>query len=218
MRSTPPGMNPATGSPSAPPPAGGFGSPSPEPPQVPLHLPHGYGPAPKTGSTGTIIAVVAGAVGIFVVAAVGVLAVLGIYGTRKYIANAKTAEARNSLGIMAKDAAAAYETAREADGTRALCPSARTPVPTSLKDVSAKKYLSSPSDWSGDPGFACLGFALSSPQYYQYNYTSTGTGFTGAARGDLDGDGIASMFEIKGRVQGDNLTIAPAIEETDPGE
>ena len=44
-----------------------------------------------------------------VVAIVGILAVLAIYGVRKYLANAKTAEARNSIGQMAKDAAAAFE-------------------------------------------------------------------------------------------------------------
>src|ERR1700734_3697464 len=44
-----------------------------------------------------------------VVAIVGILAVLAIYGVRKYLANAKTAEARNSLGQLAKDQAAAYE-------------------------------------------------------------------------------------------------------------
>ena len=41
-----------------------------------------------------------------VVAIVGVLAVLAIYGVRKYIANSKTTEARNSLGQIAKDQAA----------------------------------------------------------------------------------------------------------------
>src|SRR5260370_37732809 len=40
-----------------------------------------------------------------VVAIVGILAVLAIYGVRKYLANAKTAEARNSIGQIAKDAA-----------------------------------------------------------------------------------------------------------------
>src|SRR5258708_27998744 len=44
-----------------------------------------------------------------VVAIVGILAVLAIYGVRKYVANAKTAEARNSLGQIAKDAASAAE-------------------------------------------------------------------------------------------------------------
>src|SRR3954454_19415051 len=44
-----------------------------------------------------------------VVAIVGVLAVLAIYGVRKYIANSKTTEARNSLGQISKDASTAYE-------------------------------------------------------------------------------------------------------------
>src|ERR1700730_14109853 len=44
-----------------------------------------------------------------VVAIIGILAVLAIYGVRKYLANAKTAEARNSLGQMGKDEATAFE-------------------------------------------------------------------------------------------------------------
>src|SRR4051794_24248839 len=44
-----------------------------------------------------------------VVAIVGVLAVLAVYGVRKYIANSKTAEARNALGQISKDAATAFE-------------------------------------------------------------------------------------------------------------
>src|SRR4029077_13942058 len=44
-----------------------------------------------------------------VVAIIGILAVLAIYGVRKYMANAKTAEARNSLGQMGKDEATAFE-------------------------------------------------------------------------------------------------------------
>src|SRR5688500_2815541 len=43
-----------------------------------------------------------------VVAIVGILAALAIYGVRKYMANAKTAEARNSIGQMGKDAITAY--------------------------------------------------------------------------------------------------------------
>src|SRR5437762_9556617 len=67
-----------------------------------------------------------------VVAIVGILAVLAIYGVRKYLANAKTAEARNSLGQIAKDEAAAFEresmasavlpTGSSASLSRSLCP------------------------------------------------------------------------------------------------
>ena len=38
-----------------------------------------------------------------VVAIIGVLAALAIYGVRKYLTNAKTAEARTALGRIAKD-------------------------------------------------------------------------------------------------------------------
>src|SRR5437588_2211727 len=44
-----------------------------------------------------------------VVAIVGVLAALAIYGVRKYLLNSKTAEVRNAVGQMAKDAKGAYE-------------------------------------------------------------------------------------------------------------
>src|SRR5262245_49278688 len=76
------------------------------------------------------------------VAIVGVFASLGIYGLRKYIANAKTAEARNTIGALAKDAATAF--AR--DGK--LCPSASSPVPAIVPR--GTKYQSSPTDWEVD--------------------------------------------------------------------
>src|SRR5258708_22047546 len=93
-----------------------------------------------------------------VVAIVGILAVLAIYGVRKYLANAKTAEARNSLGQLAKDAAAAAE--REKGTTailaasglstlmRSFCGSASA-VPGTVPG--GQKYQSSKADWnSGD--------------------------------------------------------------------
>src|SRR5215203_3933018 len=74
-----------------------------------------------------------------VVAIVGVLAVLAIYGVRKYIANAKTAEAKNSLGQIGKDAVTAFEGERmkaailapggQAAVTRKICPPATNTVP-----------------------------------------------------------------------------------------
>ncbi|MBX3199925.1 MAG: fimbiral protein pilA [Labilithrix sp.] len=165
-----------------------------------------------------IIAIVAGVVLLVLVGIIGVLAVLGIYGTRKYIANAKTAEARNAVAMMARDAAAAYESSDEPGASRELCPSARAPVPASVLDVSARKYMSSPSDWSGDPGFSCLGFEMSTPQYYQYDYKNAVDGFTAIARGDLDGDGVLSSFVLAGHVQGGLVVVAPTIVETNPEE
>src|SRR5436305_13561820 len=80
-----------------------------------------------------------------VVAIVGVLAVLAVYGVRKYIANAKTAEAKNSLGQIGKDAAGAYEGERMTSSTmpegtstsivRQMCGPANTSVPANATAI-----------------------------------------------------------------------------------
>ena len=179
--------------------------------------------APKKGmGAGLIILIV---LAVTIVPIVGILAVLSIYGTRKYIANAKTAEARNSLGQIAKDAAVAYEREElSSDGTvvHRICPSASSPVPADRATISARKYQSSTSDWEVDKaksaGFACLRFEMSAPQYYQYEYIATATGFIARAHGDLNGDGVFSTFEIRGEVQDGQLRIAPTILETNPEE
>jgi type IV pilus assembly protein PilA len=183
-----------------------------------------------------------------VVAIVGVLAALAIYGVRKYIANAKTAEARNSLGQLAKDASTAY--AREgmsgsvltlgnaASGSNRLCASATTTVPVNgVTDIKGKKYQSAPLEWTSpadtatgvQTGWSCLKFSMEAPQYYMYSYVADEPGsgdgdtFTGTANGDLDGDDTISTFTIQGSIQADankNLvvTIAPNLTETLPEE
>src|SRR3954447_5812891 len=77
-----------------------------------------------------------------VVAIVGVLAALAIYGVRKYLLNAKTAEVRNALGQMAKDAKTAYEResmpstiltgGTSAAASNSLCLTATVNVPTNV--------------------------------------------------------------------------------------
>jgi type IV pilus assembly protein PilA len=175
-----------------------------------------------------------------VVAIVGVLAVLAIYGVRKYIANSKTTEARNGLGQIAKDAATAFSKdssnpAAMAIGTStsfiySLCDST-TPVP-SAGVPSATKYQSQPSDWGAGGTEAvganayhwqCLGFYVESPQYYEYTYvatqlTSDGATYTATARGDLNGDTVLSTFQIYGSVQKSTLASSPTIFENSPLE
>jgi type IV pilus assembly protein PilA len=177
-----------------------------------------------------------------VVAIVGILAVLAIYGVRKYLANAKTAEARNAIGQIAKNQASAYEAesmtssvlaaGASAGLSRGLCGSEAASVPA-MTAVQGKKYQSQPSDWnvgataSGRPtGFACLKFTMDQPQYYSYGFKSTGTAgavgdtFTASANGDLNGDGtIFSTFSVGGAIQtGYVLAIAPNMLEVLPEE
>lgn len=191
-------------------------------------------PPPKATNVVLIVVLIVGGVILLVVALIGVLAVLGIAGTRKYIANAKTAEALNSVGAISRAAQAEYE-AESIDVLTAtpvghrLCPSASHPVPSSLSQIRGVKYMSSPGDWNGDSaknaGFYCLKFEMSMPQYYQYDYKITGSGtklgdtFTVDAKGDLDGDGVTSSFSLTGTIgAGDMLTVSPTIAQTSPEE
>jgi type IV pilus assembly protein PilA len=175
-------------------------------------------PGPSKSSNAAIVLLVVGGGVIAMFVVLGILGALGIYGTRRYIANAKRIEATSTLGALARGAVAAYEARASETGKGELCPSARSPIPASIQQVSAKKYQSAPTEWANDPGFSCLRFEMTTPQYYQYDYSRVGSSFTAAARGDLDGDGILSTFETKGRVENDRVTIAPSIEETNPDE
>lgn len=154
-----------------------------------------------------------------VVAIIGVLAALAIYGVRRYLASAKTAEAKNSIGAITRGAVAAYE--RETTPTEilgdaavglasvhAFCASA-TVVP--LTPPAAKKYQPSTA-FNADfdtgnslTGWKCLRFSITEGVYYAYHYNqgtgyvnagslATTTGFEVAAQGDLDGNSIYSTF------------------------
>ena len=161
-----------------------------------------------------------------VVAIIGVLAALAIYGVRRYLASAKTSEAKNTIGSISRGAAAAYEretAASElvAEGTvstaanHALCASANA-VPNAVP--AGTKYqpntLEGQDFETGDStaGWKCLKFSMSQPIYYQYNYnqgpsvvatnnTALSTnGFEAAAQGDLDGDATNSIFARTGNI------------------
>lgn len=175
-----------------------------------------------------------------VVAIIGVLAALAIYGVRKYITNAKTAEARNAVGRLAKDAGAVYN--REGMAATVLglgastgivnriCASAAAKVPTAATSIQGKKYQSSPAEWTAgnkDTGWMCLKFSMGDPQYYMYGYAATNptdanAAFTCTAEGDLDGDTTTSQFSLLGQVQVSGservITLAPNMNEVNPEE
>ena len=156
-----------------------------------------------------------------VVAIIGVLAALAIYGVRKYLSSAKTAEAKNGVGAIVRGAGAAYE--REvtnsqllAEGTsssalsNALCFSAIA-VPAFVPK--GQKYQPNTKEGfdfergDGLSGWKCLRFSISQPIYYQYGYlraaqvTKAPAGdFEAFSVGDLDGDSATSSFSRTGRV------------------
>jgi type IV pilus assembly protein PilA len=157
-----------------------------------------------------------------VVAIIGILAALAVYGVRRYLSSAKTAEAKEMLGRIGKDAAAAYQREQMAgtvlqlgqssEATHRLCPNAAQ-VPTDVPQ--SKKYQSDPDEWKNDPGWSCLKFSISDPQYYAYKYEKdeNDTGFSAYAYGDLDGDGEPATFVLSGAVENNEVRVAPTIQE-----
>lgn len=173
------------------------------------------------------------------IAIIGVLAALAIYGVRSYLAAAKTAEAKESVGEISKLASVVFERERAASellgssvasqkAVNALCNSA-TVVPNAVP-VGTKYQPNNAvnSDFhTGDSltGWMCLGFSLSSPIAYQYSYLKGGgyvspglggpdpgsDGFEAAARGDLDGDGVISTIARTGVVVGGSLHVSTQI-------
>ena len=160
-----------------------------------------------------------------VVAIIGVLAALAIYGVRKYLASAKTSEAKNTVGAVTRGAAAAYERETVASqivaegsnssaASNALCFTA-TAVPSGFVPK-GNKYQPNTSEGkdfeTGDTvtGWKCLKFTLTQPIYYQYSYrfasvqtkapTTGANYFEASAIGDIDSDGVFSSFARTGAV------------------
>jgi type IV pilus assembly protein PilA len=159
-----------------------------------------------------------------VVAIIGVLSALAIYGVRRYMLNAKTAEVKNALGQMTKDAKAAYDRESMSSSVLAptqstavvhnLCTDAPNSVPDDVSKVRGQKYQSKYSDWGGSKtaGYTCLRFWLDDPQYYMYSYKGTAgaTGvFTASGNGDLNGDGTTSTFMLAGAVISATVFVSP---------
>src|SRR5262249_31422924 len=156
------------------------------------------------------------------------------YGVRKYLLNSKTAEVRNAVGQMAKDAKAAFEresmaaTVLAAGGVAGvshnLCSDASQTVPAGQGGLAGQRYQAAPAEWSADAstagkGFSCLRFSISDPQYFMYDYKgSVGTAgtFMATGMGDLNGDGVTSTFSIRGEVTSGTVFVAPTFAEDKP--
>jgi type IV pilus assembly protein PilA len=199
------------------------------PPAYPNQAPYPPGPPmqqpqPKKGfPVWAIILIVLAGLGVMFA---GVILALGIYGTRRYLAAAKTAEAKNSVGAIARGAQAAYEREQYGDDPAAshhLCATAN-PVPASMAYVKAMKYQpnsASGTDFNvGDAktGWPCLKFTMTTPVYYRYQYHKGSgylapsvapgpNGFEASAQGDLNGDGTLSTFARTGTVGPDGTVV-----------
>jgi type IV pilus assembly protein PilA len=133
---------------------------------------------------------------LLVVAMAGILAVIATFAVGRYVASAKTTEARNTVGTITRYAVVAYERSlAPGAGVEAatFCPSS-SQVPAEVPH--AAKYQSTPADWDKDPGWSCLRFRLDAPQYFSYRYAIEGDAPAapsllapmGAGRGNGNGD------------------------------
>ncbi len=165
-----------------------------------------------------------------VVAIIGVLSAMAIYGVRKYLAVAKSSEAKQGVGAISRGAVAAYERetadseilaggVKSSGNTHDVCNGA-TAVPVNIP--AGTKYQPKQTEGTdfetGDAqtGWKCVKFSMASPIYYRYSYkrgtatqvaplnpatiAGSSKAFEAAAEGDLDGDGSISIFALTGKV------------------
>jgi len=122
-----------------------------------------------------------------VVAIIGVLAALAIYGVTRYLASAKTSEAKNAIGSISRGAQGAYEkeqaaaellTAGAAGNifSHDVCETSSYsigPVPNGKKIAPDPATFSTPQAGnSTNVGWTCLRFSITDPTYYRYGYTA----------------------------------------------
>jgi hypothetical protein len=147
----------------------------------------------------------------------GAAASIAIVAVRRYMSDAKSAEARVVVGQIAKDTAAWYESEDPAHPKARKRLVSFPPVPKAVPR--GVKYQSTLEDWKP---WAPLKFSMESPQYYQYEVRAAKDGGSEDifARGDLDGDGKASEFKLHVAIDRKKgvLVIGPSLEERDSEE
>ena len=158
-----------------------------------------------------------------VVAIIGILAALGVFGYLKLVGTSKSAEARQTVGAIARAAQVSYE--RQTAPSEALAPGqlskassqslcgSAIPVPAAIPV--GQKYQPKPKGDDFDTGddvsgWKCLRFQISDPIAYRYSYTNGSApvsgqkatpGFEAAAEGDVNGNGVISQFALTGYIQ-----------------
>ncbi len=153
----------------------------------------------RSGSSAQVMAIVALCLSpVSVVSGIGTCAAVAIPVFVKYMRRSKTSEAFANVDVLYDAVVAAHA------GTGRL-PEPLGPTPAT---PGFNRQL-----WPADaaPGWAALGFHPSDPIYYSYEvWVSPDAGrFAVRAHGDLDGDGIQSLVEREGVVQGNAIRGQP---------
>jgi hypothetical protein len=140
---------------------------------------------------------------------------------RQYTMEAKKAEAREEVSAIAQRLEAWIRSDDPADPGGKLRWKKNLfslpPVPAAIPV--GVKYASGPADWRA---WEAIHFAMSEPQYYQYEVIAAKDGASAAvvARADLNGDGKASTIKRVVTIDraGRRIVFSPEVEEGDPDE
>jgi hypothetical protein len=145
--------------------------------------------APSKLTGGKMVVIVLAIVGGLALLVLAVIVPLAIYGVRKYVTNAKMAEGQTRVVELGRGIVRCSVESDPSTGKPRGLPETSLAVPATLAEVKGAKYQSAPAEWS-DPAYACAGFRVLGPQYFQYRWEKRSpTSGTALAIGDLDGDG-----------------------------
>ena len=165
-----------------------------------------------------------------VVTIIGILAVVAGPELMKYQIRAKTAEATQNVSKVA-DGARAYYLAEMTNRQGALIPkqfpTAFGPTPANFACANNAPLKHDPTQYNdaqtfGSASWQSLQFSVSKPFLYRYQFATQGTGqaafFTARAEGDLDCDGLSSLYEQTGLVDNNNQVVINQLFRRDPLE
>ncbi|MFT4705452.1 MAG: type IV pilus assembly protein PilA [Bradymonadia bacterium] len=142
---------------------------------------------PQRKQGGAKIFLLVGCISVVVVMALGVVAAVALPAFLNYQTRSKTAEAYMNIRAIFDGSVAYYS-------QHGVFPESASQTPTRApSDITALT-----TEWSSNPTWVALNFALTDPHDFVYQYDSSqsagSTSFTASAFGDLDGDGDRSTF------------------------
>jgi type II secretory pathway pseudopilin PulG len=160
------------------------------------------GKGPRDSTLGKVLSIVSIAILPFTL---GIAAAIAVPAFVTYVRRAKAAEATANVQVLATGVQAAYAQSRA--------------LPESLPPLPAGAPSDQKRDWPAGgaaAGYAALGFNPA-PVYFTYVYErgADGQSFVVRAVGDLDADGVQSIFSLEGRVEGDSVVVSSVQAENE---
>lgn len=147
-----------------------------------------------------------------VVAIIGILAAVAIPAFMRYIRRSKASEATMNIRKM-YDASITYFMGEQSARNGAILPRqfpvtvVSTPPVKACNGNTSQKIEPNADAWNAGT-WQALSFSVEDPHYYQYGFTSAGTGseaaFTAHGWGDLNCDDVFSTFERVGTIDDEN--------------